>query len=281
MADKCLIINADDAGYAETTDQEILKLAESGIVTSFSVLMNGNSRDFFLGRVAEYGKSIDTGMHLNLTEGRPLSSMSKVRSLLNKKGEFHGLEGFLRYWMLKKIDANEVRREIEAQVQKAGDYSLELSHVDSHHNIHLLPGICRIIAESLEGIDTSWFRYSSPTLQGLGVFNSRNIKYKLFNLVTRKSGRDFKGRGMKTTDAVIQLDMESGKIDIENFYSLFADISWNSVELVCHPFYESAGYGVSCKTIARRRAEQELLFSIDSDTLFKRTGFRLCRRMDI
>ena len=83
-----LIINADDFGLTEGINDAIIEGHRRGIVTSTTLMANGPAFD----NAAERGKSeraLGIGIHLNLSEGTPLSDPSQLQSLINEKGVFY------------------------------------------------------------------------------------------------------------------------------------------------------------------------------------------------
>ena len=71
---KRLIINADDLGADEGRNEGIFEAIRAGVVTSASILPNGPALDMHCrGIRAGRFEKVSFGVHLNLTEGRPLS----------------------------------------------------------------------------------------------------------------------------------------------------------------------------------------------------------------
>jgi chitin disaccharide deacetylase len=70
-----LIVNADDFGYSVPVNNAILRSFERSLVNSTSLMANmpgfGHAVDLIRGHAVLEGK---VGLHLNLTEGFPLSS---------------------------------------------------------------------------------------------------------------------------------------------------------------------------------------------------------------
>src|ERR1700741_5333886 len=82
----CLIVNADDYGYFRCVSQGILKAATHGVVTATGVFANTTlfgEHDAWLREC----DALDAGVHLNLTEGVPLTSDLK-KALLRWSGRF-------------------------------------------------------------------------------------------------------------------------------------------------------------------------------------------------
>ena len=86
---KNLIVNADDLGWTDGVNRGILEAFHNGIVTSTSLLANGAA---FAGGVetARSAPGLGVGVHLNLSNGRPVADQEIVTTLLNNDGEFTG-----------------------------------------------------------------------------------------------------------------------------------------------------------------------------------------------
>lgn len=82
-------ITGDDFGYCPKRNQGILELVDKGILNSVSVLVNGKFLD-----KAVIETTARVGLHLNLTEGLPVTQQEKVKSLLKEDGLFLGKFGF-------------------------------------------------------------------------------------------------------------------------------------------------------------------------------------------
>jgi len=70
---KQLIVNADDLGADEARNAGIFEAIEAGVVTSASILPNGPALEDALRRIRSSCRPISLGVHINLSEGRPLS----------------------------------------------------------------------------------------------------------------------------------------------------------------------------------------------------------------
>ncbi len=142
-----LIVNADDFGLTEGTDNAILRAHRQGIVTSTSLLANGYAFEHALA-LARATPSLDVGLHLTLTEGPPVAPLREVPDLVDEHGELPlSNQPFARKLATGKLPIDQIRREFEAQAAKVADSNLRPSHIDGHKYIHLLPGISAIAAD--------------------------------------------------------------------------------------------------------------------------------------
>lgn len=117
---KKLIINADDFGWCEERDSGIIDLYQNKKISSISVLINGPNAQKSLQNAIKY--NIPIGIHINLTEGTPISNSNDKNSLLKlcentNNYIFHGKFEVPQLIKSGKIDKIDVFKEIHAQVK--------------------------------------------------------------------------------------------------------------------------------------------------------------------
>lgn len=136
MGKRRLIITADDLGMSRAINDAIHECARVGVVTAAGILANGAALDSVregdLNRVA-------LGVHLNLTEGRPLTTDRHVHTLIRNEGHFYSLVGLLFRASLGLVRPDQVERECAAQINRARDLGFRVSYADSHQHIHAHP----------------------------------------------------------------------------------------------------------------------------------------------
>jgi len=141
-----LIINADDYGMTQAINESIIDLISHKRISSTSVMINMP----FAEQVQSLIKfsDISIGLHINFTQGKPVSKTSNVFSLVDKNGNF--LEKSI---LLNKISNNQVRyehvkAELYAQYEKlqhiVGD---KLIHFDSHQGSSRIPMVYQALIE--------------------------------------------------------------------------------------------------------------------------------------
>jgi chitin disaccharide deacetylase len=130
---KLLIIHADDLAVAHSVDDASFAALESGAVTSASVMVPCA----WLTEVADWARShpdADFGLHLTLTSEwktyrwGPVAPRDRVPTLLEPDGYF---------WpevapVAQRATAEEVEREIRAQVERAIQMGMHPTHLDMH-----------------------------------------------------------------------------------------------------------------------------------------------------
>ncbi|XP_036210135.1 carbohydrate deacetylase isoform X3 [Myotis myotis] len=167
-----LVVTADDFGYCPRRDEGIVEAFLAGAVTSVSLLVNGATAE----SAAELARRhrIPTGLHANLSEGRPVGpARHGASSLLSPEGFFLGKMGFREAVAAKDVVLSQVREELEAQLSRFQELlGRKPTHVDGHQHVHVLPaprppaGVCQVFAEALQAHGVRFTRL--PLERGLG-----------------------------------------------------------------------------------------------------------------
>lgn len=130
---KLLIIHADDLGVAHSVNRASFEALDRGAVSSASAMVPTP----WFSEVAEYARrnpDHDIGLHLTLTaewkayKWGPVAPKGEVPGLLNDFGHFFPDVASV----VKNAKAEEVEREIRAQVELAIKMGLKPTHLDSH-----------------------------------------------------------------------------------------------------------------------------------------------------
>lgn len=131
-----LIINADDLGYSPRVNDAIFDLMEKGLVTSASILANAPAVEAACARIPSF-PNCSFGVHLNVTEFRPLKGSSDLEPLQEESGEF--VKGRIRRFSIEKSVGQAIFNEYCLQIEKLYALGVNLSHIDSHHYVHSNP----------------------------------------------------------------------------------------------------------------------------------------------
>jgi chitin disaccharide deacetylase len=165
-----LVLHADDLGMNRAVSEGILRGFREGLLTSTSLLANapdaGRALQQWKALLAEHAagklpsaaararlddpdQPFDLGVHLNLTQGRPLSG-SYPAELLDSHGRFPGVSAlFLRLWRYGGKFQAAIRAELERQIQLACDRGVQPMHLNGHQYIEMLPGVAQVMPELL------------------------------------------------------------------------------------------------------------------------------------
>ncbi|MFB0563993.1 MAG: ChbG/HpnK family deacetylase [Candidatus Lokiarchaeia archaeon] len=246
---KGLIVNADDFGLCEGINRGTVKALQEGIVTSVSIMPCGrafkSAVDIVKQHPAQQRVALKVGVHLSLIATSPILPRNKIPSLLDKKGCFiESLPVFLIRYFCSRIKKKQIRKELRAQIEKVKETGLEITHLDSHRNIHLLPGIFKIVLTLAEGYQIPFIRLPSAPLDFRYLSTKAKLTRKLcqivLNILCALYKPVMKRRGICFADYSLGF-LESGHLTSDNLKNIMLSLKKGQYELVCHPGEEDDG----------------------------------------
>ena len=138
-----VIINADDFGISEEVNDAIFYCLNKGLIDRTSLMVNMPYAEKAVQLVKDSGLEGKVGLHINLTEGIPISEEIKHTPFCDADGSFNESIssskykfGFFSFKMVHCVEA-----EIEAQMERFINFDLPLRHVDSHEHVHIEPSV--------------------------------------------------------------------------------------------------------------------------------------------
>lgn len=126
--DRLLIINCDGLGLCHSSNEGVFQSLRAGIATSASLMV---PCPWARGAAARYQPGDDIGVHLTLTsefEHYRWGPITHAPSLLGGAGGFPRTVADV--W--DHADVGEVHRELRAQVERAIQWGIDVTHLDSH-----------------------------------------------------------------------------------------------------------------------------------------------------
>jgi predicted glycoside hydrolase/deacetylase ChbG (UPF0249 family) len=269
IATRRVIIHADDFGLAPGVNRAIEEGLASGSLNSASILVGGDHAAPALAWAAAHPE-FDYGVHLNLTQGRPVSNPAEVRSLVGGDGRFRPLLPFLARFAMGAVPLAQIETEWRAQIAAVRRAGLRISHLDSHQHVHLIPRIFRRIAARLAVEE----RVSLRAMDGpLAAAATRpNLKGIALAVATRLSvGRRFRhliaarGAGIPLRD---RATLDALRASLQNAKA------GETIELVVHPGFPDDGLRASGDGYSEgREHEQALLASEETRSWILLSGF--------
>jgi predicted glycoside hydrolase/deacetylase ChbG (UPF0249 family) len=177
-----LIVNADDLGTDEPINDETFALMASGHVTSATVIANAPAFEHAVARIKRF-PNCSFGVHLNLTVFRPLSAPAGLKPVLDETG---CLSSKLFGASIGPDLRDALLGELTAQVERARDAGVAVSHFDSHEHIHTLPKLFPLLKALQRRFG---IRKVRPTINllppGKRMTALRALKKRVFNLALR------------------------------------------------------------------------------------------------
>jgi len=267
---KQLIVNGDDFGIAPGVNRAIVHAHREGILCSTTMLANGGAFDEAVAAAKENPR-LGVGVHLNLTQGRPLSDPRTLGALLNAGGEFLGHAEPLYFRMLLgRVPESAVEQEFRAQIERVRDAGLHPTHLDGHQHVHMWPPVFHVTARLAAEYGLA------------GVRCARERRVDFHGLWTRNTG--FRGTILQQAGVGLGLAFlsvtsrgalaEAGVATPDYFYGVSAtgflnrgalqdilrDVPEGVSELMAHPGYVDAALrNVETRLVEQREAELDAL----------------------
>ena len=231
-----IIFNADDFGATLGINEAICKAYQDGILNAASLMINQK----YALQAAELSKKmegLDLGLHLTLTNGASILGHEKLPLLTDEKGAFKN--GFLKLCLLAllkpKALRNEVRAEAEAQILKAKEAGVKLTHIDSHRHVHMIPLIFNVLLELKEKYGIERIRVINEsalmtlkTNKSLAyLFDGGLIKYYLLKFFYFLNGYK--------SNTYFYTMLYTCKLSKEHFKKVFVPRGFERVEVMIHP----------------------------------------------
>jgi len=248
-----LIINADDYGYYTCVSRGILAAAEKGIVTATGIFANSRLFDEHIKWLAPISE-LDVGVHLNLTNGRPLDLMMK-KYLTKWNGEFPDKLTMAVSILTRKISLTTIMNEWRAQIERCLNAGLKLQFLNSHEHIHMLPSLFKLVKRLADEYKIPHIRITSAEwIQDLWVDAiARNLVISGLSIISKWNIN-------MQTPIMIGL-AKSGKLDYWYLKNRITSLKSGKIyELMCHPGYYDSDEIMIPHLLSYHEWESELQF---------------------
>ncbi|MBN1876544.1 MAG: polysaccharide deacetylase family protein [Anaerolineae bacterium] len=140
---RAVIFHADDLGLCHAANQAFVNIVEQGTVCTGSIMIPCPWSPEMMGLALEYGEKMDIGVHLTLTsEWRsyrwgPVSTRDPSSGLLDADGYFWAGNDALH----ARMDLDAAAAELRAQVERALQAGVDVTHIDTHMGSVLHPAL--------------------------------------------------------------------------------------------------------------------------------------------
>lgn len=253
---KRFVLCADDFGANLGINRGILTLAEMGYITAVSCL---TTAEFFASDAKALKNSankIDIGVHLNLTEGKPISKLFK---------DYYGDRLFsfsklLRLCWLRRVNLEAIEAEWLAQIE---EFVLRMGMMpdffDGHQHVHQLPFLhdtfIRVVQTCRERFSNHLYVRWVELDSSLGSFKSR-LKARIANylLAPARAKKALEAKKIPHNDAFSGMYAFDDKAAYAACFPQFLKVlKLGTVPIImCHP----AALGLACDPLSLRRVEE-------------------------
>jgi len=166
-----VVFHADDFGMNRAVNAGILRSFTHGVLTSTALLANAPDAAAALSAwsalqqraaaadlptwsirraLREPEVPFELGIHLNLTQGMPLTANRYPSQLLDEAGYFCGIGGLFRHLHRRRRELESaLRNELSAQIEFMLDHGQRPTHLNGHQYIETFPGLRDALQELL------------------------------------------------------------------------------------------------------------------------------------
>jgi predicted glycoside hydrolase/deacetylase ChbG (UPF0249 family) len=222
-----LIVNADDFGISPAVSTGIIEAAETGSVSSASMIVNLDGFDDAVARAKSFG-GLPLGLHLNIVSGRPLT---RAPSLTDKSGFFVGLGPLIWRATVGLINASELAAECVAQLERMAALGLPATHLDSHRHVHMHPALFSAIVDAAASRGVRIVRLPiEPLRTNIGNWRATAKKLSL-----SASAKLHPRNGAAHPDHFFGISMQGGESFGPLLLALIPRLPEGTSELMTHP----------------------------------------------
>jgi chitin disaccharide deacetylase len=266
-----LIVNADDFGLTPGVNRAIADAHTQGIVTSATLMANASAFEHAV-QLTKSLPGFDVGCHIVLVDGSPVLHPSEIPSLIDGEhpGDFDtSVNSFALRVLRGRINAEEVEREVIAQISKLHMAGIRVSHIDTHKHLHVLPQILRPLLRAakacgVRAIRNPFGRIAFSLIPGRPQLWKQWGKLTVLNTLAGKFCRLVEAEGMITPTGSLGI-AATGALDERLFRLIVENVPQGTWEFVTHPGYNDADLD-RIRTRLRNSRETELRLLASSET---------------
>ncbi len=266
---KVIILHADDIGMCEEANTAVKPMLTNKYIQSAAIMMPCPKAEEFVQWAKEH-PNMDIGLHLTLTSEwknyrwGPVSDPKEVPGLIDPDGKFwHEVPG-----VAKHASAEEIEKEIRAQIEKSIALGYRPDHIDTHMGtLYARPDYVKVFYKVAEA-------YGIPA-NAIELSNPETVK-------------KFRAQGYPIDDSVVQLadqyslpkldqftsvpKAKTYKEKIENFKILIKSLNPGLTEIIFHPSIETDHLKSITGSWQQRVWEAKMFSDPDLNKFFKEEG---------
>jgi chitin disaccharide deacetylase len=222
------------------------------------------------------------GLHLNLTDGRPVLPEVEVPQLVCKKGEFdrNMARAGVRFFVFPAV-RRQLVSEIRAQFEAFRATGLALDHVNAHKHMHLHPYVARLIVEIGSDYGMKAVRVPSEPVAVLRrAFPEERYRAPAYNGWNTMLRRRLQRAGLHTNDHVFGLAWSGGMVEAR-ILGLIPHLPEGVSEIYFHPATERTSSLVATMPSYRHPEELAALLNPIVKNRIAESGLRLVSYTDL
>ena len=146
-ATSSLIVNADDLALSQSINKAILLCYTEGYINSASIITTTPFFDETVALIQQNPVIRNLGLHANFAEGKPLTNF-KHTQFLDEEGNWNLKETQKYSNSLSAEVKQDFITELHAQIERALNAGIAITHLDSHYHLHILPCFFNIFIQA-------------------------------------------------------------------------------------------------------------------------------------
>lgn len=290
-----LIINGDDFGLTDGVTQGILSAWKDGVLTSTTAMINIDGAPERMALAHRAHPTFPIGLHLNITQGRPVLPAEQVPSLVDRQGYFYPFLELIE--RLPRISFEEMKLECFAQAELLVRSGITFDHVDFHQGFPaayepFFPAVIELathyqvpvrnpVPESdYGGICVQGSNSKAMAIREMARFTARHPRLAMTLLphisptAFKRSASKLRAAGIPTTNWLVDALYENARV--ETMISIIEQLPPGVIELACHPGLvdddlRRSGYGY----VEPRAAELAIMLNAQVKATLQRCQVRL------
>lgn len=240
-----MILCADDFGISPAVDDGILELIEMNRLSATSCMMASLNSPTKFDQLKKFIDKIEIGLHLVLTDTKPISGSKETYSLINNQGHFFKLKTLIKKSYLGHIQPQQVGIEIRAQIEAfIQTFGRSPDYIDGHQHVQTLPIIREQIVAAMKSypsiryvrvadISSHWLQESF--FRGLIMPAAGNLA---LGLSGQKASRIFSKNGISHNRFLLGYWPLSSKTLFREIFQEYLRLNPTANDIFfCHPGY--------------------------------------------
>lgn len=275
--DRLVILHVDDVGMCQASVQAFIDLWEFGTISSGAIMVPCP----WARAAADYCNShsgVDLGVHAALNSEwdayrwRPLSTRDSSTGLLDD-------EGFM--WrkstdVQARADPEAVQTELQAQVQRALDWGVPVTHLDTHMgalaHAGFLPAYLQVAIQN--SIPPLLPRTRSTLFGSMGMARGQTEDLNSFN-------QELEEQGLPLVDAILMMPLDQPENQIEAARKLLDQVPAGVTHFLFHPALDTPELRAACPDWPSRVANYQTFMSKEIKDYIKSCGVHVIGFRDL
>lgn len=264
---KELILNADDFGLTDGVNEGIIRAFRDGVLTSTTLMANGPAFDHAV-ECARANPKLGVGCHLVLVGGTPVAPLEEIPSLVGTNDRLpSSLAAFAARVSCGAIRAEDIERELRAQIGKIRGTGIEPTHLDTHKHTHAHPRVMKVLAQVAQDLSITRVRKPAEYLSDswrmmsgeFGASPKQFTAVAAVRLLSANFSSISKKHGLRSPDTFLGV-AATGQLGPEALCHLIDTIGEGRTEIMLHP-------GVCDENLARTGSRLQAQRQLELDAL--------------